>query len=172
MKKNCFYLLAAAFPLLAAAQSGGMGLAASASEADATFVQQAGAGGLAEVELSKIAVKESPTPAVREFAKQMIDDHRLNNKDLVDLANKKHFTTAIAMDSMHHDLMTQLQQKHGADLDVAYIAAMRKDHADMIALFEHAKNSAADSDLRNFAATTLPALKKHLEMAQGLVPNS
>ena len=41
-------------------------------------------------------------------------------------------------------------------------------HKDAVSLFERYAKGADNSDLKNWAANTLPALKHHLEMAQSL----
>jgi predicted outer membrane protein len=53
---------------------------------DQRFIKEAGAGGLAEVELSKIAQK-SGNPEVKNFADRMVQDHSKANQELVTIAS-------------------------------------------------------------------------------------
>ena len=43
---------------------------------------------------------------------------------------------------------------------------MVEDHKKDVAEFQKAANTAKDSDVKNFATTTLPTLKEHLDMAK------
>ena len=52
---------------------------------DDTFIKQAAAGGMAEVELSKIAEK-SENAEIKLFAEQMVRDHTAANVELTDIA--------------------------------------------------------------------------------------
>jgi putative membrane protein len=60
-------------------------------------------------------------------------------------------------------LRNDLGSKSGESFDKAYIKAMIKDHKEDIQKFEDAVKSIKDSDLKAFAANTLPTLKKHLD---------
>ncbi|MBV8574934.1 MAG: DUF4142 domain-containing protein [Acetobacteraceae bacterium] len=51
--------------------------AQSLSQQDKNFIQEAGAGSLAEAELGQLAEQRAATPAVREFGRWMYTDHGL-----------------------------------------------------------------------------------------------
>ena len=54
------------------------------SQQDRTFVEQAGAGSLAEADLGDLAVKKGATPAVKEFGRWMYTDHRIGCEQLAE----------------------------------------------------------------------------------------
>jgi len=56
----------------------------------------------------------------------------------------------------------------GADFDKGYIRSQVRDHEKAVALFEGASKSAKDPQLKQWAGQTLPTLRMHLKMAQGL----
>jgi putative membrane protein len=60
----------------------------------------------------------------------------------------------------------KLEDKSGADFDKAYMDMMVKDHEKDVKEFEEASKDAEDSDLKAWAAKTLPTLQHHLEMAK------
>jgi putative membrane protein len=63
-----------------------------------TFAKKASAAGLAEVNLSQLAIRFSRDPGVRQFAQRMIDNHARANEELTRLANRKSIVLAERMD--------------------------------------------------------------------------
>jgi putative membrane protein len=56
----------------------------------------------------------------------------------------------------------------GGAFDRDYIRGQISAHQETVQLFEYEIGSGQDSQLKNFAAQTLPALMQHLEMAQNI----
>src|SRR3546814_5982231 len=63
-----------------------MGMAWAATSND--FVDNAAAGGIAEIETSKLALEKSSSADVKAFANMMIADHTKANEELISLAKK------------------------------------------------------------------------------------
>lgn len=59
---------------------------------DPTFVKSAAEGGLAEVELGKLARQKAASDDVKKFGQRMVDDHSKANDQLKDVASKKDIT--------------------------------------------------------------------------------
>jgi len=135
------------------------------NEGDQAFVTKASAGGMAEVKFGKLAA-ENGSPAVKKFAKHMVEDHGKANKELAGLAGKKNLKVAKEMDSEHAKKYESLSKLEGAEFDRMYMAGQVKDHEDTVALFEKEAKSAKDSDLGKWAEKTLPTLREHLKMAR------
>jgi len=138
------------------------------SDTDQTFVHKATAGGLAEVNLGAIAVKQANDPAVKKFGAMMIKDHDKANKELLDLANRKNLKSAPSMDGEHEKLSAKLLKLTGAEFDREYMAGQVKDHEVTVALFEKQAKGGKDEDLRAWAKKTLPDLRHHLKMAKNI----
>jgi len=65
--------------------------AQSLSQQDRTFIQEAGAGSLAEAELGQVAEQKAATPAVKELGRWMYTDHGLTaNKWLAAILREEH----------------------------------------------------------------------------------
>ena len=143
-------------------------MAAAHSGADpAMFVKEAAQGGMAEVELGKVAQSKSQDPKIKAFADRMVKDHGKANTELAEIAKGKGLDVPTSLDAKHQAMVKTLSGKSGAEFDAAYAQHMVKDHVEDIALFERAtKNS--DSDLAAFAKKTLPTLKEHKQMADAL----
>src|SRR5205085_12485764 len=59
------------------------------SRSDRDFITEAAEGGLAEVELGKLAMAKGTDPAVKQFGQHMVNDHTKLNNELKHLASQK-----------------------------------------------------------------------------------
>jgi putative membrane protein len=139
-----------------------------AESPDAAFVEKAGGGGMAEVELSQLAVNSAASPQVKQFAQNMVQAHTENNKQLATIAAHENLALPKGLDSEHAKLRDQLAAKHGADFDRAYVAAMRGDHQKMADLLKSSQATVSTEELRTFIKNTLPVVQDHLRMANEL----
>jgi putative membrane protein len=133
---------------------------------DKDFVKKASAAGLAEVNLSNLALVKATSPEVKQFARRIVDDHNKANRDLLGLANTKRWSVARTMDEKHQTMQQKLTRLAGADFDRTYMEAMVKDHEEAVQLFETESKDGQDAALKEWAGKTLPTLKTHLEMAR------
>jgi len=164
-------LLASGMTLVSSvfAQSAGSSSPKTAAESpDAAFVQQAGNGGLAEVELSKLAVASAQSPKVKKFARQMVQAHSANNQQLAMIAAHENIALPKELDGEHAQLRDQLAALHGADFDRSYVDAMRGDHQKMEELLKSSQGTVSAEELRTFIKKTLPVVQAHLRMANEL----
>jgi len=161
-----------ALPLAAAAAAPSTGASPKPGETrDASFIQRAGAAGLAEVELSRIALAQAQTPEVKQFAQMMIDAHTASNKELGLIAARQQQRMPAQMDGDHIKLAGRLDGAAGKEFEFLYLRAMVQDHEKMAAMLEQAKGTGS-SDVQKFARNTLPVVQEHLEMAKGLAAKS
>jgi putative membrane protein len=184
MKKNTNRLaMAASFAGLLAvapalvAQAGSMSASGSManpksmskmSSGDTKFMKEAAMGGMEEVDLGKLAAQKAASADVKSFAQKMVDDHSKANDQLMQLATQKGVTLPTGMSSDEKSATAKLDKLSGADFDKAYVSMMVKDHKKDIADFQKEAKSGKDSDLKSWAATTLPTLQDHLKMIQGI----
>lgn len=140
---------------------------ASASD-DNKFVMEAANGGLAEVELGKIASTKAANGEVKKFAEMMIQDHSKANEELKSLAAKKGIKLPAEPDAQHKATMEDLRSKVGAEFDRAYVDAMIEDHKKDVALFESESQNGNVPEIKAFAAKALPVLRKHLKAVTAL----
>ena len=156
---------------LAVALSTSMGTAFAATSND--FVDNAAAGGIAEIETSRLALEKSSSADIKKFANMMITDHSKANDELAALAKKNDIEVPDET-----TLVKQAKEKildmRDESFDAAYANNQVKAHEDTIKLFEKQANTVTDdkvkgaTDLKGFAQKMLPALEKHLEMAKEL----
>jgi putative membrane protein len=140
--------------------------AAMATSADHEFVMEAARGGLAEVELGKLASDKASSDQVKQFGQRMVTDHGKANDELKEIAEKKNITLPTdlsAKDKSTHDRLSKLS---GAAFDRAYMQEMVSDHRKDVNEFRRESQSGKDPDVKAWAAKTLPTLEEHLKLAQ------
>jgi len=136
------------------------------SAADKTFVMKAAQGGLAEVELGKLAADKGQSDDVKKFGQRMVDDHSKANDQLKSVAQQKNIAVPTEPSAKDKALKDKLSGLSGAQFDKVYMQHMVMDHKKDIAEFQKEANSGKDPDIKNFASQTLPTLQEHLKMAQ------
>jgi putative membrane protein len=133
---------------------------------DRRFMQEAAAGGRAEVDLGELAAKKARDPAVQEFARRMVTDHQTTNKELMQLAKRLGVSLSTALEPKQKALHDRLSKAQGDDFDRQYMAAMVEDHRADVAAFEREARDGRDPDVKAFAERGLPTLRRHLELAE------
>lgn len=133
------------------------------------FIAQAGSSGMAEVELSRLALSKSQSDAIKRFAQTMIDDHSKANEKLIAVAKSQGKTPPSSMQPKHRTAVDTLGKQQGAAFDQAYASQMLKDHPEAVQLFEKAAAATnVDAPIRQFARDTVPTLRQHLDHAKTL----
>lgn len=132
------------------------------------FVMDAAHGGMAEVELGKMAAEKGSSDAVKQFGKRMADDHAKAADELKQLAQQKGMTLPTDIDAKHKQLRDRLAKLNGAEFDKAYANEMVKDHKKDVADFKREAQRTKDPDLKTWAGKTLPTLEDHLKQAQDM----
>lgn len=130
------------------------------------FMTEAAKGGMAEVELGKVAVSKAQNAEVKQFAQQMVADHTKANNELKQVAEKKSVVLPADLDAMHKSMKDKLTNLSGAEFDKEYMRGQVEDHEKMVALFESQASGGTDAEAKALATKTLPNLKMHLDMAR------
>jgi putative membrane protein len=138
-----------------------------AKESDAQlFVREAAIGGMAEVELGQLASGKASSADVKQFAERMVADHGKANDELKSLAEKKGLRVPTAVDAKHKQTMDKLSKLSGPAFDRAYMDEMRKDHKKNVDEFKQQSMKGSDPEIKAWAATKLPTLQEHMQMAE------
>jgi putative membrane protein len=132
---------------------------------DRLFARLVAAGGLAEVELGKLAAGKARSSTVKEFASRMIDDHTSANEKLMRIAEKSKIPLPTELDKDHQAIRDDLE-KRDSGFDLAYMRAQVVDHQKTAQLMEWEVALGEDAELQRFAAETLPTVLQHLEIAR------
>jgi putative membrane protein len=136
--------------------------------ADRTFALEAAKGGLAEVELGKVAVEKASSPDVKQFGQRMIDDHGKASEELKTWASGKNLSLPTELDAKSQATKDRLSKLSGPAFDRAYISDMVRDHNKDVADFQRAEKTCKDADLKAWVQKTLPTLQEHQKMARDI----
>jgi putative membrane protein len=142
------------------------------TKAEKAFMHKAAEGGLAEVELGKLAQQNGGDEAVKSFGQRMVTDHSQANEKLMTLAQNMGVELPTTVSKKDQKALDKLKGKTGESFDKAYARMMRKDHRTDIREFEHEAKHGKNEQLKEFAQTTLPTLKEHLSLAEKELPGS
>ena len=135
---------------------------------DATFARQACQTGVTELEVGKLASRNTRNPEVRKLARKLAADHERAEKELGRLFARKNIAPE---EKLAHDLQSSLDELGGLqaqEFDVAFKEHVIQYHKKAIELFEKQATQGTDPDLKAFAAKHLPRLRQHLSEAQSL----
>jgi putative membrane protein len=136
------------------------------TEQDQKFVKEAASGGMAEVEMGKLAAQKGQSEAVKKLGQRLVQDHTKANQELKQIASKKGVTLPTQPASEHKSALDHLKSLQGTEFDKAFTQHAIQDHQKDIQKFQKASQQLQDSELKSFASKTLPTLQQHLQMAK------
>jgi putative membrane protein len=143
---------------------------ADASMQTTDFVRKASQGNMFEIESSKIALKKSSAKDVKDFAQAMVTDHtQIGDQFKKTLAaSNTGLTPATQLASEDQKTLDILKAAPAPTFDNQYVQAQSKAHDGAVSLFSDYAENGDNTDLKTFAADTLPTLKKHQDMVHTL----
>lgn len=133
---------------------------------DAQFAVAAADGGMLEVELGKLSQTNASSDIVKQFGKQIVEDHSKANEDMKALALSKGIKLPEALSEKNLKKVDELSKKTGEEFDKDYIDFMVSDHKEDIKDFEKEAEKGNDPEIKAFASDKIPTLKHHLQMAE------
>lgn len=134
----------------------------------ATFIEKARAGNAFEIESSRLALDKATQPALKNFARTMIDDHTRADQKLVSVVRSigQAPGNKVEMEPRQRRQIESLTAASGTEFDTLYASAQLEAHQMSVQLFQTYAETGTDERLRKFAAETLPVLQGHLEQIQ------
>jgi putative membrane protein len=134
--------------------------------AASSFVTKAAEGGMAEVELGRLASQRASDESVKQFGQRMVTDHGKANDELKQIASNKGIDIPSKLAAKHQATMDRLSKLSGAEFDRTYMQDMVRDHREDVNEFRRESQRGTDPELKAFAAKTLPVLEEHLKEAE------
>jgi putative membrane protein len=124
-----------------------------------------------EVELGKLAQQKGGTPEVKQFGKQLVEDHQSVDTKILALAGEESIELEAApKDPADAKKSTEMKAKlktlSGETFDQEFLTAMRQGHEEAIALVTKAKPSLQNTKVKSLVTELEPVLEKHRQMAQ------
>jgi putative membrane protein len=141
------------------------------AKSDVDFFEAAAQTGMTEISAATLATQRSQAADTKSYAAAMTADHSKHNAELKTLAQRKSVTLPTELDGAHQGKLDDLTQEAASDFDQAYADAMVEGHENAVELFERTADDSKDAEIRQFASSSLPTLKRHLEMARSLTAN-
>jgi putative membrane protein len=137
---------------------------------DRLFVLLLGQGGLAEVELARLADGKARDGRVKRFARHMHDDHSQANQRLASAARDASLAVPAGPAPDQREQRDRLQAlADGAEFELAYLRNQLVEHQKTVQLLAWEINAGQIPPLQRFAAATLPVVLEHLAMVQQLL---
>jgi putative membrane protein len=122
---------------------------------------------MAEIEAARLAQEKATSNEIKEFARKIEQDHTKASEQLKHLAAQKNVELP-ADAGKHKEMVEKIRGLSGDQFDKTYMKMQVGDHKKDVKQFQKESERAMDSDVKNFASTTLPPLQEHLRMAQEL----
>jgi putative membrane protein len=139
---------------------------------DQAFVTKALEGGMAEVELGKLAADKSQSPDVKQFAQKMVNDHsQMGDKWFKPVAQQIGVSEPKGPSKKDKKLIEKLQGLSGQQFDTEYIQAMVKDHKEDLKEFQSESEAAQDPNVKQIATQGTKVISQHLQMIEQIAQN-
>ena len=138
------------------------GSTAAAGSADATYVQNAAASDLYEIESSRLALDKATLPALKTYAQMMIDEHGKSTAELKAAAGQAGIPVPAALPPEMQMKIELLRRQNGAAFDDLYIGDQRVGHQDTLAKVNAYLAAAPAGPLKDHASRVTGVVQKHL----------
>ena len=138
------------------------------SQKDMEFMKNAAIGGMAEVELGKLAQQNGHSPDVKSFGARMVQDHSRAANQLTNIAKERSVQLPQQLDTEHMSMRDRLAKLQGDAFDRAYIKAMVADHDKDVKEFRRQAQTGQDRELKRFARETLTVIEQHDQLAHNV----
>ncbi|HEV2620201.1 MAG TPA: DUF4142 domain-containing protein [Acidobacteriaceae bacterium] len=133
---------------------------------DQQFVRTAAEGGIAAVELGKLATVKGGD-AVKELAQKLVDDHAAMNRDMASVADAMGVMLPKKMNKDAQKEYEALNGLSGKDFDTEYVTYTAKAHFAEMHNFRMEASAAANTDLAAEVVKELGMMREHV----GLIVN-
>lgn len=135
-------------------------------EEAANFVTQAANNNLAEIHLGKVAAEKGTSSEVKKFAKDLVDMQTKANEELKLIADKNNIAFPATLTDKDQEMVNELSKETGYEFDEKFMNKMVESHKEAVDMYEKASKEIENSEIKNYASNTLPAIKSKLEMAR------
>ncbi|HEX8296528.1 MAG TPA: DUF4142 domain-containing protein [Chthoniobacteraceae bacterium] len=141
--------------------------AAPLSEADQKLMLEVAAGGMMQLEVSRIAADKATDADVKAIAKAEVEEQTVLSAKLKEIAKAKKITLPDEPDDKTKKMVAMLQGKSGADLDRTYLENSGvKGHEMLQKTMTKVQDKAQDPALKSLATAALPLIQTHLEVSR------
>jgi putative membrane protein len=162
-------------------------------DSEKDFANRMLSNGMAEVELGRMASDRAVNPDVKRYGQMIVQDHTKAGDALKAVAAANHISTAPQIDEQHQDVINKLSMLRGQQFDREFVTAMVDSHEDAVDALQSRVDSTAGlkdritgndaatrqvapektdnapkAAVNEWAASTLPTIRHHLDEAKKL----
>lgn len=137
---------------------------AGASDDDKHFVEDALKGGMAEVELGRLASQKGASDDVKMFGQKMVEDHTKLGEKMKAVAAEIGVKAPDTVSAGGMATKAKLEVLSGKSFDDAYISAMVKDHEEDLQAFKNEAANGSSPEVKRAAHQGEMVVSEHLEM--------
>jgi len=128
-------------------------------------------GNMYEVKVSENAALNATDPEVKKIAAMMVEAHTKMNFDVQSLANSKGVTLPTNLTEDQAKCIEKLTDKTGLDYDKEYVSDLKDKHEKTLKQLEKISEKCADPDIKNWATSSIPEVRHHLDMVNAAHEN-
>ena len=143
-------------------------IARAATDDDKTFLTMAAQSDQNEIALSQLAQQKATSPAVKQYAVKMVQDHMKLTATMKPYADEWGLTPPTGPDADHQAELTKLQGLSGSDFDKEYISQMATDHEKALSAFTTEAQETKDGKFRKTVMKGKTVVAEHTTMADDL----
>lgn len=128
-----------------------------------------------EIEFGKLAQKNGQSAEVKQYGKQLEQDHQDADKKVMSIAKEKKLTldspaamndTDAKKTAEQKAALERLKKMQGAEFDQEFMKVMAEGHDHALKLIRESKSSVRDEKIKSHLDEVEPVLEKHKSMAQ------
>ena len=142
------------------------GYAATLSNADKQFIITAAKTDMTEAHAGQMAENQASRPEVKEFARDLVQDHTESYVHLSELAGKIGVSIPKGINTGKDRTIQELVHLKGASFDRAFERDEIASHRRALEIFKREAAHAQDPDVKAYATGKIPILEKHLHLAE------
>jgi putative membrane protein len=131
---------------------------------DKHFVAEALKGGMAEVQMGKLAEEKGSSSDVKNFGRKMVEDHMKLGDQMKQVASQTGVSVPTSPTMMQQVEIKKLSGLSGPDFDQEYIKAMLKAHEEDLKDFKKEADTGKSSVVKNAASQGADVVSSHLDM--------
>lgn len=142
-----------------------------AGKDEADFVTRASIGNRFAIAESQLALERAGDPKLKDFAQQLVADHKQAESELEAAADGSIATAPTALDADHAARVTALRGKSGAEFEKAYLADQGENHSNLLTLYADYMLLGDDPKLKPLAIRMIPVTGQQLKHVQTMSGN-
>ena len=132
---------------------------------DASFLVETAWINFHAIAIGQLGTDRSKSPEVLTLAKMLTEEHNVASQELKKIADSKNINLPVSAENNEDEGINKLVKQKSISFDKAFIDVVINQHQQAISKFETADSSIKDSEIKDYIAIVLPALKIHLQQA-------